>query len=381
MQIIGTLVLNGNPTNFFAEAEQVAFCTGHVVPGIEFTNDPLLQGRNFSYLDTQLTRLGGPNFTQIPINRPHAPVNDNHRDGFHQTAVHEGRRPYKPNSLDGDSPAVATGPRRLRERAAAGGAARWSAAPPASFDDHFSQAGDVLRQPDQRREAARRRRVHLRARQVLRAGDQGARPGRAGEDRRRPVRPGRRGAGPARAEAGRAGEAALESPALRQIKPTPFPIAGRIVGVVAGPGADLAGIADAAEGARGRGRAAAGHRAARRAAGRGRKAEIVERTFATARSIEFDAVVVADGAPKDGDFRVVVLLQEAFRHLKAVGAWGDGVEVLGDARDRAGCPACSPARRPTPSWPPELVAALGLHRAWDRIPLVSASMVPPTVTA
>ena len=90
VQVIGTLVLNGNPTNFFAETEQVAFHTGHLVPGIEGTNDPLLQGRNFSYLDTQLTRLGGPNFTQIPINRPHAPVNDNTRDGFHQQAVHTG---------------------------------------------------------------------------------------------------------------------------------------------------------------------------------------------------------------------------------------------------------------------------------------------------
>ena len=100
VQIIGTLVLTGNPTNFFAETEQVAFHTGHLVPGIEGTNDPLLQGRNFSYLDTQLTRLGGPNFTQIPINRPHAPVNDNTRDGFHQQAVHTGQAPYTPNSVD-----------------------------------------------------------------------------------------------------------------------------------------------------------------------------------------------------------------------------------------------------------------------------------------
>src|ERR671926_185152 len=102
--VVGTLVLNGNPTNFFAETEQVAFHTGHLVPGIEGTNDPLLQGRNFSYLDTQLTRLGGPNFTQIPINRPHAPVNDNSRDGFHQHAVHEGQAPYTPNSVDDGSP-------------------------------------------------------------------------------------------------------------------------------------------------------------------------------------------------------------------------------------------------------------------------------------
>src|SRR4051794_27500875 len=104
VQIIGTMVLNANPTNFFAETEQVAFHTGHLVPGIESTNDPLLQGRNFSYLDTQLSRLGGPNFTQIPINRPHAAVNDNARDGFHQQAVHTGQAPYTPNSVDDGVP-------------------------------------------------------------------------------------------------------------------------------------------------------------------------------------------------------------------------------------------------------------------------------------
>ena len=98
------LTLTRNPTNFFAETEQVAFHVGHLVPGIDVTDDPLLQARLFSYLDTQLTRLGGPNFAQIPINRPHAPVNDMLRDGFHQHAVHAGVAPYRPNSLDGGCP-------------------------------------------------------------------------------------------------------------------------------------------------------------------------------------------------------------------------------------------------------------------------------------
>src|SRR6201747_7523 len=97
---IGKMVLNRNPQNFFAETEQVAFHLGNLVPGIEVTNDPLLQARLFSYVDTQLTRLGGPNFAEIPINRPHAPVNDMLRDGFHQHAVHGGAAPYRPNSLD-----------------------------------------------------------------------------------------------------------------------------------------------------------------------------------------------------------------------------------------------------------------------------------------
>ena len=90
VQPIGRMTLNRNPANFFAEVEQVAFHAGHLVRGIEVTDDPLMHARLFSYLDTQLTRLGGPNFSQIPINRPHAPVNDNLRDGFHQQAVHHG---------------------------------------------------------------------------------------------------------------------------------------------------------------------------------------------------------------------------------------------------------------------------------------------------
>lgn len=101
---IGRMVLNRNPENFFAETEQVAFHTANVVPGIDFTNDPLLQARNFSYLDTQLIRLGGPNFSQLPVNRPVAPVRTNQRDGYHQSAIHRGTN-YFPNSLGGGCPA------------------------------------------------------------------------------------------------------------------------------------------------------------------------------------------------------------------------------------------------------------------------------------
>lgn len=104
---VGKLVLNRNPDNFFAETEQVAFHPGNVVPGIDFTNDPLLQGRLFSYLDTQLIRLGGPNFHQIPINRSLAPVHNNQRDGYHQHTLHTGRASYFPNSLGGGDPGPA----------------------------------------------------------------------------------------------------------------------------------------------------------------------------------------------------------------------------------------------------------------------------------
>jgi len=101
---IGKMTLNRNVDNFYAETEQVAFHPGHVVPGIDFSNDPLLQGRLFSYLDTQLIRLGGPNFHEIPINRPLAPVHNNQRDGYHRMTVDRGRVGYFPNSLQAGAP-------------------------------------------------------------------------------------------------------------------------------------------------------------------------------------------------------------------------------------------------------------------------------------
>ena len=137
---IGKMTLNRNPDNFFAETEQVAFHIGHVVPGIDFTNDPLLQGRLFSYTDTQLSRLGGPNFHEIPINRPIAPVHNNQRDGIHRMTINKGKSSYHPNTVGGGCPfqagkmdggftsyAEKIDARKVRERSA-------------SFFDHFSQA-------------------------------------------------------------------------------------------------------------------------------------------------------------------------------------------------------------------------------------------------
>jgi catalase len=137
---IGRLVLDRNPDNFFAEVEQVAFHTGHDVPGIDFTNDPLLQGRLFSYTDTQLIRLGGPNFHEIPINRPVNPVHNNQRDGFMRQMINRGVTSYDPNTLGGGDPRQA--------KAAEGGFTSYMEridgakirARSASFTDHFSQA-------------------------------------------------------------------------------------------------------------------------------------------------------------------------------------------------------------------------------------------------
>ena len=107
VQLVGKMTLNRNPDNFFMETEQVAFHPGNLVPGIDFTNDPLLQGRLFSYLDTQLIRLGGPNFAQIPINRPEVPVVNNQQDGFMRQQNMKGRVNYSPNSLGGGCPFAA----------------------------------------------------------------------------------------------------------------------------------------------------------------------------------------------------------------------------------------------------------------------------------
>lgn len=105
---IGKMTLNRNPDNFFAETEQAAFHPGHIVPGIDFTNDPLLQARLFSYIDTQLTRLGGPNFNEIPINRPLAEVHNNQRDGFMRQTVNKGKTNYSPNSVRRGCPMTAS---------------------------------------------------------------------------------------------------------------------------------------------------------------------------------------------------------------------------------------------------------------------------------
>jgi catalase len=135
---VGKLVLNRNPDNFFAETEQVAFCTAHIIPGIDFTNDPLLQGRIHSYLDTQISRLGGVNFHELPINAPLKEVHNNQRDGMHRQSIPRGRVAYEPNSLAGGCPFQAgmqgfsTFPEPIAEDKVRG--------KPEKFADHYSQA-------------------------------------------------------------------------------------------------------------------------------------------------------------------------------------------------------------------------------------------------
>ncbi|KAK7756162.1 catalase [Diatrype stigma] len=149
LQKLGVMKLDRNPTNYFAETEQIMeedltimqFQPGHIVRGVDFTEDPLLQGRIFSYLDTQINRHGGPNFEQLPINRPVVPIHNNNRDGAGQNFVHENKYPYSPNTLNGGYPQQATkdqgrGFFTTPSRGTTGNLVRGLSS---TFDDHWSQ--------------------------------------------------------------------------------------------------------------------------------------------------------------------------------------------------------------------------------------------------
>ena len=375
VQLIGKMTLNRNPTNYFAETEQVAFHTGNLVPGIEATNDPLMQARLFSYLDTQITRLGGPNFAQLPINRPHCPVNDMLRDGMHQTAVHTGLAPYHPNSIDGDEPLLADnkhGGYVQMPRPIEGTAVR---AQPVSFDDHFSQAtmfyrslslieqthvveaftfelGKVYEQAIKERELQVLANVDTDLCEQVAAGlGLPAPKGKPAQD-------------------------VVVSPALVQILAEPGPIDGRKIGIIADAGSDLAGVAALIKAVEGLGVTALVIAPVGGVLNAGRRKITADRTLATARSIEFDALVVAGGTTPSRDIKLLVLLQEAFRHCKTLAAWGDGAAVLKAAGISVRDPGVEVSKSVDKAFTAQLAAALGLHRVWDRAPKVMASAVP-----
>ncbi|OOC04905.1 catalase [Amycolatopsis azurea] len=365
VQLVGKLTLDRNPTNYFAETEQVAFHTGNLVPGIEVTDDPLMQARLFSYLDTQLTRLGGPNFTQLPINCPHAAVNDNLRDGMHQTLIHHGQAPYLPNSVDDGLPRTATEAEGAYVHRAVEVGGPKVRANPASFDDHFSQAtlfwkslsgiekvhvieaftfelGKCFSTTIQERMLESLARVDA---ELCAAVADGL--GLPAPD-------------------GTPAEDVTPSAALSQIPTGPGPIAGRIIGVVAASGADLAGVGKLRRAVEAKGGILRVLAPVGGTLKRGRGQQPVSRTFLTARSIEFDAVVVADGTAGLQDVKLTVLLQEAFRHCKVIGAWGDGVQVLTDAGIDVGAPGMVLADEVAKPFSTELVDGVGLHRVWER---------------
>ena len=342
------------------------------------TDDPLLQTRLFSYVDTQLTRLGGPNFSQIPINRPHAPVNDMLRDGFHQHGVHAGVAPYKPNSLDGgcpfhagtedrpftDLPVVVAEGRKVREA-------------PASYDDHFSQVrlfwksmtpveqehivlaytfelGKCYEQAIKERQLLALANIHeaLCARVAEGLGLPAPAPTVEYDDPE-------------------------PSPALSQVGET-WPPDGRMIGIIADPDGDLDSVKEARRTIHGAGMVPlviAPH------GGMLDDGLPAQRTFGTGRSVEFDAVLVAGAAPpapdalvnrdsKAGaagtatvDPRVLLLVEECFRHAKAIGAWGEGRAVLEAAGITGAGVVTAEDAAPVLGQLQELI---GAHRIWER---------------
>ncbi|PPK64977.1 catalase [Actinokineospora auranticolor] len=380
VQPIGLLTLNRNTTNYFAETEQVAFHVGHLPPGIDVTDDPLLHARLFSYVDTQLSRLGGPNFNQIPINRPHAPVNDMLRDGFHQHAVHSGVAPYKPNSLDGGCPFHAGADSgAFAEVAATVAASVKQRRSPASFADHFSQArlfylsltaverDHVIRAFTFELGKCYERAIKERQLRVLAAVDTELCAQVAA------------GLGlPVPEQAAPAPEV-IPSPALSQVGKA-WPTDGRVVGIVVDAddpdslnalhtlrqditSADMTPLVIAARG----GELADGL--------------IAQRTFLTTRSVEFDAILLAAAPPpapdalpvldaKAGvpaatvDPRVVLMLQEAYRHGKAIGTWG-GEAALAEAGIAPTAPGVVVGDDPAEVFT-QVTQLLTLHRVWER---------------
>ena len=363
VQPIGVMTLNANPTNFFAETEQIAFHPGHLVPGIDVTDDPLLQARLFSYLDTQISRLGGPNFGQIPINRPHAPINDTFRDGMHQSAVHSGVAPYKPNSLDGGCPfAAGAESGAFIDVPVALEAATKLRASPASFDDHFSQArlfysslsdiekthvaqaytfelGKCYEQPVKERALLVIANIDAELCATVAAG--------LGLPAPKPSVP--------------FDDAPTPSPALSQVG-AEWPVAGRVVGIVADENSDLAGVTAvvSALAADGIVPLVIGPHGA--TVDSGSATVPVSRTFDTARSIEFDAILLS-GAPPDP--RLDILLAEMFRHGKVIGAWNDGTVLL----ESAGLTTSDGIviGEDGPSVLEQVVALLKSHRVWSRL--------------
>ncbi|GAA1910265.1 catalase CatB [Streptomyces sodiiphilus] len=388
VQPVGLLTLNANPSDFFAETEQVAFHPGHLVPGIDITDDALLAGRLFSYIDTQITRLGGPKFGQIPINRTHAPVNDMLRDGMHQQAVHTGVAPYHPNSLDGGCPFLAgadaggyvetpvTVPESRKVREA-----------PASFADHFSQPRLfwLSMSPVEREhiigaytfELGKCYEQHIKER-VLRtlANIDPVLCEKVAEGIGLPA--------PSPSEPLTEHEA---SPALSQVGGS-WPVTGRIVGIVADDSSDLDSVRAVRDAVTERGMVPLVIAPSGKKLGTaGGDPVTVQRTFAAARSVEFDAVLLA-GTPsaaadavgardaKAGDEtpggaapdpRVLLLVGEAFRHAKAIGGWGGAERAL----EAAGCSPSAPGvvlGDTAVGTLNDVGQLLTEHRVWDRFP-------------
>jgi catalase len=395
VQRIGRLVLNRNPDNFFAETEQVAFHPGHLVPGIDFTNDPLLQGRLFSYTDTQLSRLGGPNFHELPINKSVCPFHNFQRDGMHRQAIARGHVAYEPHSLndgkefriDGGSAGFQSFPEeietpKVRRRSP-------------SFDDHFTQARLFFNSqsvPEKehiiaafRFELSKVAAPIIRQRMVdnLALVDE--------KLARRVAEPLGIGVPDSKAAAGRAGyrEHKMklpieESPALRMVDSGDGSIKTRQVAILAMDGIDSASLKPIREAIEQAGAQCKviGPRLGTVTSASKRQLE-VDATLLAMPSVMFDAVLVPAGAPgaeamaRNGD--AVHFVLEAYKHCKAICTVGEGVQMLStlgigtDAKSFP--PGVVVAATPTTNLGDntaalkiahEFVAAIARHRHWDR---------------
>ena len=347
LEPIGRMVLNRNPDNFFAETEQSAFHPGHIVPGIDFSNDPLLQGRLFSYLDTQLIRLGGANFHEIPINRPQCPMRNFQRDGVRRIEVPKGQVAYEPNSLAPDGPredparGFTTFPSGEAGDREAGNKIRERSE---TFADHYSQPRLFWRsmsEPEQRHivsaftfELSKVSTVAIRRRmlghlaniddELCERVEEGL--GMEGQaDQIQPARP------------------AIDmkpSPALSIILKAPKTIEGRTIGVLVTDGTDatLVGSLRAAVEKAGAQLQVVAPKIGGVSAKNGKRIE-ADHALSGGPSIFFDAVVVApsaDGAAMLGrEAAAIDWLRDAFGHLKVIGV----VEAAALLLDRAGIEA------------------------------------------
>ncbi|AOS63276.1 catalase [Actinoalloteichus hymeniacidonis] len=386
VQPVGRMVLTRNPQNFFAETEQVAFHTANLVPGIDFTNDPLLQARNFSYLDTQLIRLGGPNFSQLPVNRPIVPVHDNQRDGYAQQCIHLGRAPYHKNSIDAGYPMVSSasegGYTHYQERVDGHKIRSRSG----SFADHHSQATlfwNSMAEWEREHivaafhfELGKVDRLEIRERVV-------AHLDHISRELAERVAPGigvTVPSGPAPTTHSRT------SPALSQEGTVTDIVRGRSVAVLAADGVHGESLRSLTSALSEFGllvEVLAPHAGPLRAVGGGQAS--ADRAMPTMSSVLYDAVLVADGEESAANLRAdglaVHFVAEAVKHAKAVAAVGAGVEVL-RAAPLAGFRFAEPGEDlvsdqgvltsgSSPDVPPTrfltaFAGAIAAHRTWTR---------------
>lgn len=377
---IGRMVLNRNPDNFFAETEQVAFHPGHLLPGMDFTNDPLLHARLFSYIDTQLTRLGGPNFHELPINRPLCPVHNNQRDGFMRQTIVQGRESYQPNSVSGGCPFLAGDKDAYRHfPAPAEDGAVKARVRSNTFADHFSQANLFWRSQS---DVEKQQIIDAYSFELSKVADPAIRARVVGQivhiaqeladgvaaQLGIPVEP----VGPA-VQINDYGVQA--SPSLSLDAQPKGDITGRKIAVLVNDGVDDAAIQSLqslAEGMRANAKIV-GPRASSVTTASGAVLP-VDYALPSVSSVLFDAVYVPDGQnpPADPDPRALLFVSEAYKHFKAVGAGGSGALLVTEAARRVGIqagfagPGLVIGKGEDAKTHQAFLDAVGHHRWWQR---------------